>query len=281
MTLLTTITPYWGRPEMLRLWIANLRRASRPEVFHLVYFVGDMPPEWWPAETKGMNIKAILQPEEPGNSIGFYHNLGALASPTEWMMKLDVDAFPNERYFQELLPVLIGAEPREWFNGGMFYVSKFYSLCMLNHPLSGPMYYQIMDNRRTYSAVPFMNPAASNFICRRREYLFLGGSAPGFKGYGWEDYQQLYMLEKHQRGEDPLPGPVTMENVTRRCRDEISRPKAKALWERNPWLCLLHHWHPAAKGTNMGPNRKILYEYIKQAKGPYEPISRRPVSSQT
>jgi len=274
--MLTTITPYWGRPDMLRLWLANLKKATTPEVFHLVYFIGEPPPEWWDEEAAGMSIRAVLRYEPSGSSIGYYHNLGALVAATEWMMKLDVDAFPNEHYFKELLPVLLTAGPNEWFNGGMFYMSKFYSLCMLSHPLIGETYRQIMANRRTYSAIPFLTPAASNFICRRREYLFLGGSAPGFKGYGWEDYQQLYMLEKHALGgKDPLPGPVTLENVTRRCRDEISRPKAKALWERNPWLCLLHHWHPAAKGSDMSHNRRILYEYIKASKGPqYEPIAR-------
>jgi len=272
--ILTTITTVWRREEMLRLWLANLRYATRPDIFHLVYFIGELPPAWWAEEAKGINIKVMLRFEPPGGSIGYYHNLGAEAAPSEWIMKLDVDAFPNQYYFRSLLPILDSAGPREWFNGGMFYVSKFYSVCLLDSPLIGRAYEQVMGNRRTYAAMPYLGPAATNFICRRKDYLALGGCSPGFHGYGWEDYQQIYMLEKYQRGEDPLPGALTLANVTRRCRDEISRPKAQLLLDRDPWLCLLHHWHPAAKGTSMDQNRKVLYDYILTSKGNHEPIQR-------
>lgn len=249
---------------MLRLWVKHLKEASVPNVFHLVYFIGELPPTWWAEETVGMNIKVMLRYEEPGQSIGFYHNLGALAATSEWIMKLDVDAFPNTLYLSQLIPVLEGAGPKEWFNGGMFYVGKFHSHCVLNQTLDEKLYEQIMNNRRTYSANSYILPAATNFICRRKEYLFLGGCPREFKGYGWEDYWQIYMLEKYQRGGEPLTGLVTLDNVTRKCRDEISRPKARALWERDPWLCLLHHWHPANKGTDMGHNRQVLYNLIKK-----------------
>ncbi len=259
--ILTTITSVWQRPEMLRLWLQHLKGAAHPEVCHLVYFVGEDPPAWW--EEESGNCIKVVDDIAPGKSIGYYHNMGAIHTDTEWIMKLDVDTFPNVHYFNELVPVLLSAGSKEWFNGGMFYLGKVHSRFLHNLPLGDGCYRQIMDNRRTYSANSYILPAATNFICRRREYLLLGGCDSRFKGYGWEDYQQIYMLEKYQRGEDPLPGPVTLDNVTQRCRDEISRPKAKQLWERNPWLCLLHHWHPANKGTSMNDNRQALYDYVK------------------
>ena len=262
--ILTTITPYWGRPDMLRLWVDNLKMNSHVEVQHLVYFVGESLPIWWDS-VAAPNVVAILSVAHKlhNHCIGYYHNLGALAADTEWIMKLDLDAFPNPKYFESLLPLLLDARPREWFNGGMFYLSKEHSPGMLKHGLSRSTYQIVMENRRFYSASPYLLPAATNFVCRRKDYLELGGCSDLFKDYGWEDYQQIYMLEKHWLGSDPLPGPLNLENVTLRCR-ELSRRKAKELWLRSPWLCLLHHWHPSDKGIHMRWNRKVLYDYVQE-----------------
>jgi hypothetical protein len=192
-------------------------------------------------------------------------------------MKLDIDTLPNTGYFHQLIPLLKQAPPRMWFNGGMVYVNRLTSLAML--PNGVPLFTHdlIMGNRRTYCTGPYLDPAASNFICRKEDYLSLGGCDERFQGYGWEDYQQLYMLERHWRQADPLPGPVTLENAPRRCRDEISRPKARELWQRDKRLCLLHHWHPGSKGTayknpsTLANNRRILLDNILKArttKGP-------------
>ncbi len=264
MSVLTTITPVWRRQHVLRLWLQNLRGVTIPQVHHFVYFVGEQPPDWWEIEAPP-NVTAMVRTEEPGLSIGFYHNLGASQATSEWIMKMDVDVFPNVQYFQELLYVLSTATPKEWFNGGMFYVNKTYSIeLMSTFPLSEKVYSHVMDNRRIYTDSSYLSPAATNFICRRQSYLDLGGCDDQFVGYGWEDYQQLYMLEKRQLGKDPLPGPLTLANVTNRCRDEISRPKAKDLWERNSWLCLLHHWHQRAErnADRVSRNRRILFDYI-------------------
>lgn len=271
MSLLTTITPYWKRPDMLRNWVRSILGSTIPELRHLIYFVGEAPPDWWASETAGTNITALVREEAPGFSIGHYHNLGAHQAQTEWIMKLDVDTMAHTSYFTNLLPVLQKAHPREWFNGGMFYMARPHSEIMLplsNLPLPERIYDQIMSQRRTYSSSSYILPAATNFICRKEDYLKLGGCDAGFRGYGWEDYQQIYMLERYQARREPLPGIVTLQNVTARCRDEISRRKARQLWERNPRLCLIHKWHAVSVQSgyhsNMNQNRELLLGYINR-----------------
>jgi len=270
--MITTVTACWQREEVLRRWVQAVKGASRPGVKHLVYLVGEPLPAWWAMEVPP-SMTGIVRPESPGHSIGYYHNLGAQTAATPWIMKLDVDAFPHVDYFEALLPNLAQARPQQWFNGGMFYLSKFYSSCILSPgclPLSWQNYLLVMENRRTYSALPYLLPAATNFICRRQDYINLGGCDSRFRGYGWEDYQQIYILERTQRGQDPLAGPLDLSNVTRRCRDEISRPKARELWEQNPRLCLFHSWHPPSADPSYRAssvaNRQVLLSYITACK---------------
>jgi len=266
--ILTTITAYWNRPEMLRLWLRCIKASTLPEIQHLVYFVGEPAPPWWEEESKGINIRALHQFEPPGLSIGHYHNLGAQEANTEWIMKIDVDSIPHVDYFRNLLPVLVMAQPGAWYNGGMLYLNRrFLMILPDNQSLTVKTFKAVMDNARSYSASSYLLPAATNFICRRVPYLRLGGCDERFRGYGWEDYQQIYMLEKYQYGRDPLPGELNFKNVTQRCRDEISRPKARQLWERNSMLCLLHRWHSASDDpvyrSNMDANRQVLLDWIQ------------------
>lgn len=251
---------------MLRGWIQSIRGASILEVQHIVYFVGEEPPAWWRLEVGELPVRTVVRQEPPGFSIGHYHNLGAMAADTEWIMKLDVDVVPNVRYFRQLVQLLRTAREREWFNGGMVYLSRA-ATNRLTFPVSEQAYSGIMAVPRAYTSGNGHEPAGSNFVCRRSEYLKLGGCLAAFRGYGWEDYQQLYMLEKFRRGQDPLPGHITPENVTNRCRDEISRPKAKELHGRDRWLVLLHRWHLTASNKTqeaMGRNRSILFDYVEK-----------------
>jgi len=266
--ILTTITAYWQRPEMLCSWVKAIRNQS-PAVRHLVYFVGEAPPDWWAQETAGSGITGMVREEKPGLSIGHYHNLGAEQADTEWIMKIDVDTLPSANYFKELLPILGAARPREWFNGGMLYMNKHCSATLLadaNLPLSLRNYTMVMTSLGTYSASSYLLPAATNFICRRDDYLELGGCDPRFRGYGWEDYQQIHMLETHWLQRSPLGRGVTIENATLRCRD-LSRRKARELWHRNSWLCLMHKWHPGGSDptyrSSMNANRAVLLERVQ------------------
>lgn len=267
---LTTICPYWGRPEALGVYLEALRGASIPEVRHLVLFAagdqgGVTPP------SAQFRFVGIVGP--PNCSIGYFHDKGVEMAETEWVMKSDVDVLPNVRYYRELLPILQSAEPREWFNGGYLYLKRGFSESSLVEnfmPIEEEDYKFVMENKPLLSDKPYREPAGSNFVCRREEYLKLGGSDPRFRGWGWEDYQQLYMLDAYFRGDDPLPGPVNDVNVTQRCRDEISRLRASQLLARNPWLCLLHKWHAATKGDykrDSEANRSVLLDYILRRRG--------------
>src|SRR6185436_9996539 len=128
MPTLTTITPVWNRSEVLRLWLRNLRAVTLSSVHHLVYFVDELPPDWWndEAPTNATPVTSVAWKKNE-HSIGYYHNIGAREATSEWIMKLDVDTFPNSFYFDRLCSVLLYTGPRVWYNGGMFYLSKTHS----------------------------------------------------------------------------------------------------------------------------------------------------------
>ncbi len=272
--MLTTLTPYWGRPEALKVLLKAIYNARHPHVNHLVLFVGEPLPRFDPPPR--MRFVACERPRRGDiPSIGHYHNIGAHLADTEWIMKLDVDALPNQAYFRELLSVLCYAKPREWFNGGMLYVNRAASERFLNvneDLVSSSLYQAVRRHFHLFSAASYKLPAATNFICRREDYLSLGGCDPAFRGYGWEDYQQIYMLEKYQRGEDPLPGKIETSNVALRCRNEISRKKATELFAKHSSLALLHAWHPVNQSPTyktsaiMDRNRQTLLRYILNAR---------------
>jgi hypothetical protein len=258
---LTTITPVWNRPDALKVWIKAIRAAACYEVNHLLIFVDERAPR----EIADFTDLWVVEVVGKEHSIGHWHNIGARMLTSDWIMKLDVDTIPNPRYFKELLPILVWAAPREWFNGGMLYLNRKSSALLETKDLTERNYTEIIENPGFYSANSYLRPAGTNFICRRQEYLDLGGCDERFRGYGWEDYQQIYMLERHQRGANPLPGRVDLLNVTWRCRDDISRAKAWELFQKNKWLCLLHKWHARSPYRSaMGDNRTLLLDYIQK-----------------
>jgi hypothetical protein len=272
--ILTTITPYWGRPDALRVWIKAIQKAKQPGVEHIVFFCGDKSHGFDHQNVRVINAEMPASGVRP--SIGYFHNQGAELANSEWIMKLDVDALPNEHFFARILQKIEQAQPKEWFNVGMFYVNKATSESMLNFHqdvLTEEAYRFITKRIMVTTGTSGMRlPAATNFVCRRQEYIDLGGCDPRFRGWGWEDYQQIYMLEKHQQGADPLPGPVSQDNVTTRCRDEISRRKAKELYQNDPFLALLHRWHPNVLNQNYKnaivaqQNQMVLLDHIQRAK---------------
>lgn len=254
---LTTITPVWSRPKALHDWLKAISRAAVPDVRHLVYLVGEPVPTTFKQE----NVDLIHVDGSGLEGIGHWHNLGAQRATTEWIMKMDVDALPNPELFRALIPVLQQAGPREWFNCGMIFLKPMHL-----GALDMQTYHRITQNRAKLSWHAYSEPAATNWMARRADYLRLGGCDPRFKGWGWEDYQQIYMLEKHRTGANPLPGKVDRRNVTVRCRDEISRPSALALFKRDSRLCLLHQWHPPSKApgyrSQSDANKAVLLDYI-------------------
>lgn len=278
--MLTTITPYWNRPEMLKAWMPAVRGANIPGVKHIVAFVGESVPSWIKREYQYET--SFLFHEYPNDvpgrlSIGHYHNLGAQRACSEWIMKLDVDALPHVRFFKELVKLLTTAKPTQWFNCGMFMTSQATTSSLLAHdkmPLSEETYLEITSNRLKYCGPSCPGPVATNFICRTRTYLNLGGCDEGFRGYGWEDYQQIYILERHQLGGlSPLPGKISYENITHRCCREISRLRARELFQQNNLLSLLHRYHEPSLDKEykshevMQRNRRVLFDYISKHEG--------------
>lgn len=271
MSVLTTITPYWGRKDVLRHFVSRLAQAATPGVTHIIFFVGEHLPEWW-NEISPFPGLAIMRPEAPSKSIGHYHNLGAQLAQSEWIMKLDLDAMPHVDYFKKLLPILATAGSKQWFNGGMFYLNGHYSDMVLSRrdkPIQAADVEYILKNPRSYTNGSYYLPQASNFICRRETYLKLGGCDERFVGWGWEDYQQMFMLEAHEQGRFPLPFRPNLSNVTQRCRDAIGRPKARQLLTKDAALCLLHKHHAAAVTDiayklNANKNREVLLDYISK-----------------
>lgn len=270
--LLTTVTPYWGRPEALLSFLTHLVRAQHARVVHLIYFIGENPPSWFEDVIGDAAIGAVCIDERPGKSIGHWHNEGFKLADTQWVMKLDCDAVPHTTYFNALIPLLEPSQARTWFNGGMMYLNQHYSKVYLGHnskALEAKEVLFIVKNPHTfiYPQSSYFLPQASNFICRRDEYLKLGGCDVRFQGWGWEDYQQLYMLEHALLGRCPLPSPITLQNVTQRCRDTIGRKKARDLILLEPSLCLLHRWHAQppivdAYKVNEHKNRQVLFDYV-------------------
>lgn len=261
---ITTITSCWGRPDALETWLAALKYASTSDVEHMLFFIGEKAPAIPDCPPR---LKIIEYPKPSRFSIGHAHNMGARMANTEWIMKLDVDTIPNANLFRNLIPVIEEADSREWFNIGMLYFKKQfneYLLCADKMPIGRTQHDMIARNMPFYSHGSYSKPAASNFLCRTQDYLDLGGCDERFHGYGWEDYQQMYMLERFQRNGDPLPGPIHEHNVTQRCRNEISRPKAMELFRRDDSLFLYHRWHRNAPKPSdiIMANRRVLLENI-------------------
>lgn len=261
---LTTITCYWGRPDVLEVWLEALRHCTIPEVENLLFVVGEPAPK---IPNPPPSLRVVEFPRKERFSIGHCHNRGAEIAETPWMMKWDVDAIPCLGFFRDLLPVLDEADKREWFNVGMVYMKAVHNHQLLakdRMPICKTYHKLICDNLRVYSSKGYHYPSATNFVCRTQDYLDLGGCDVRFNGYGWEDYQQIYMLERWQRQSDPLPGVLHEHNITQRCRDEISRPKALELFRRNHVFALLHRHHPPPPKDpkSLGNNRRLLLEYI-------------------
>lgn len=268
--ILTTITPFWDRPETLGRWLRSIQLCPDVGVHHILIspFVF---PAWAIQRIQSWGRVEVLVTDDPAPlSIGHYHNLGAKMAESEWIMKMDVDCLAHTQFFNGLVEVLQTAKSREWFNVGMHWMEKAGSANELREdclPITLNGFRNKVDRFARAGGA-----GGSNFVCRRDDYLRLGGSVYGFRGWGWEDYQQVYMLEKYFLGRDPLPGDVTINNVTVRCRNEITKRRISDLLDRNEDLALMHVWHPDSKDTaykseeGVATNRQVLLDYVLKQK---------------
>jgi len=135
---------------MLTIWLKAVCANPHPEVNHLLFVVGKKP-----EFLREYGCSALLDIEmvsDAPRSIGHYHNLGAKVSSSEWIMKLDIDCVPHTNYFTELVEVLREAGPREWFNGGMYYLERFGAVSHLTPgkmPVSPEDYYRLSSSHVT------------------------------------------------------------------------------------------------------------------------------------
>jgi predicted glycosyltransferase involved in capsule biosynthesis len=240
---------------MLRSWLRCLMDASIPEVKHLI-----LAPGYTKENFKWLDhpqIQVIFPSAGKTFDIGHLHNIGISQANSDWVMKLDVDCMMHTSFFKELLDYISGVQGHcNWFNIGMFYLKPGPSLFFKNSERKEL-------NEEMASTFIHGSPTGSQFVCKRATYLHGGGCLSDFHGYGWEDYQQLYMLASNNFVRDPLPGEVTLENVTNRCRDEISRKYTRITFKRNPLLFLLHcHHKKHATMDYLEYNRKVLYDYV-------------------
>lgn len=238
--IITTICPYWNRPDQLRVYLDEMYRASIPEAYHIVIF-GD--PEEFHNWTPPSNRFRFLTYQPKTRSIGSFHNFGAIVSSSDWIMKSDVDVSVTKDIFTRLVECVSEAEPREWLNVGFGYGSEA--------PRPG----------RTSDRLGFQ------FVCRVKDYINMGGCDDGFQGWGWEDYYQMFMLEMHYKGSNPLSGEINIGNVSQRCRDEIARPKALEFG-----LYARHRNHPKQTETSYRTvaqseaNKELLLKLIKECR---------------
>lgn len=251
-------------------WASHMREACHPEVQHLVFFVNEQIPGW--RLLLPDNFWFVMAPCHPRTSIGHHHNRGASISESAWVLKLDIDTVAHQDYWNALLPILKTAGEREWFNCGMGYL-KHQPSESLAPGITGADVLRLLQSPRSHFDNWKGCPSGTNFVAPRLAYLEHAQCDARFRGYGWEDYQQLHALERWQLGKDPLEGcQITAKNVTQLCRDRIGIRKSRELWLRDNRLCLLHHWHPVARGTpyrdrrQMDANRAVLFEHCQNAR---------------
>lgn len=272
--IITTITPYRDRPDHLNAWMKCVNRASNAYMRHLLIVPGGMKKT--DAAIFRNNDIGFIELHEPKDlpsgimTIGHWHNWAAKELvTTPWIMKMDVDCLAHTEFFNALVEHVLVAGQREYFNIGFFNMSRTAST-IVGSGLPYAKYRSMLDDLKRITGKADAQPAGSHFVCRTADYLDCGGCLPEFVGYGWEDYQQLYMLERMRIGDDPLHGIVDIHNVTQRCRDEISRPRCRSLFKLDTRLALMHKWHGSSNDpkykTCIENNRRVLLKYVLEQK---------------
>lgn len=276
--ILTTLTPYWGRPDALARWIVNINAWRHPRVRHLLLDFSDyrnqeeMPA--WPQKEPGDNFDLVKigLPPDGVRSIGDGINAGAMISTTDWIMKLDVDMMPHEGLWEAIVNMIEDPGDQEWFNLGAVYLLNRVSIRLAEKAVDSLRYARVIDAIDRPKMITNRPLSGTQFICRRRDYLAIGGTDPGFRGYAWEDYSIVFRLNRLSKNPRPI-SPVRLDTTTRTLKTEIVEPMAKEAFERDRRLTCLHHYHPPLERkpeipchykhpTRMADNKERLYALV-------------------
>lgn len=239
MITLSVIIPYRNRISNLRCLADNLAYVQKHNIeFHLIS-LGDRREEVVAlCKRSGLNYH-YLDYHNVFN-IGLAHNYGATLSVGEYILKQDVDCIPYVGFYVELLNHIdtLRSNKKLWSNLGVFYCNERFSKECLSDIVTKEIYNQAKHNPDCKEEIKF---ACGNcFLVNRNHFIEIGGCSKSFEGWGWEDYQVCYFLEKSLNPQLTLSS-CTLETIVSVCREEIARPKNKSTNEKD--LVFLHKWH--------------------------------------
>lgn len=197
-------------------------------------------------------------------SIGRALNYGASISDSMFILKQDVDCLPYDGIYERILQHCrdLQQKPMAWSNLGVFNCTEEFSAEYLSGPISFETFELVRDTDSTKTEIK--RAAGNQILVRRETYERVGGTARDFRGWGWEDYQLIYYLERLEEPSFRL-SEYRLATITQRCRDEISRPKNIRTNELD--LAFLHKWHdpladPDDYRAYVDENRKHLLSHI-------------------
>jgi predicted glycosyltransferase involved in capsule biosynthesis len=257
---LAIITPYRERLESLRAFVDSVRDVSKDEVEFLLVVLGDANLE---VETlcRSAGVRHHFVNHSGPFQIGQALNIGATVSTADYILKQDIDLIGYDGFYLDLLEFMnrnLKGE-RDFLNLGYYYMTDAYT----KQFLSGRVSKALLQNIQPRDLDQFGIPCGSAFLVNRKHYLSFGGTHSGFKGYGWEDYYVLYMLQTLKQPEFRLKE-YSLRSITDRCRDEIARPLNRIT--NGASLIFFHRWHRRIDDNGymqyVEANRRLLFRLV-------------------
>lgn len=266
-TKISVVIPYRNRQDNLEVLLSNLKNVSTTYVdFHLISLGDANTLLSKKCEDAGVNFH--YQDYQGLFSIGKAINTGAKLVKGEYILKQDVDCLPYPGLYEKLVEHTISIDDNKfaWANIGVYYCNSYFSQKYLHGPVTYETY---LNAKYNDSYKEKLKIACGNcFLVNREHYLEIGGISDRFHGWGWEDYQLLYYLEKAFNPAFKLSS-YNERSVVKNCREELARPKNAFTNELD--LIFLHRWHDKAKDEKnyrkyTQSNRELLLELVSKFK---------------
>ena len=261
MKTVSVLIPYRNRLDTFRVLADNVSVVDKANVEFHVISMGDSDP-LVSVLCKRSGLHYHYLPHVEMFQIGLAHNFGATIATGQYILKQDVDCLPYDGFYDQVLTFIADelTEPRAWANVGVYYCNEWFSKTYLTGRITRDIYDLAKDAHKASC-----NYASGNcFLANREDYLQIGGCSERFRGWGWEDCQVAYCLEKSYNPEFRLSA-YELETIIDVCRDEITRPKNRATYQRD--IVFLHKWHDPrsdeARYKEFGEhNRKVLLDVV-------------------